>query len=44
VRFNEPEWKRQINDLIRKEQPAITKILLDYGVPLIDELGQPVTQ
>ena len=44
VRFNEPEWKRQINDLIRKEQPAITKILLDYGVPLIDELGEPITQ
>jgi quinoprotein dehydrogenase-associated probable ABC transporter substrate-binding protein len=44
VRFNEPDWKRQINDLIRKEQPAITKILLDYGVPLIDDMGAPITQ
>ncbi|MFZ5790376.1 MAG: substrate-binding domain-containing protein [Pseudomonadota bacterium] len=44
VRFNEPEWKRQINDLIRTHQQEINKILLDYGVPLLDEQNNPVTQ
>jgi quinoprotein dehydrogenase-associated probable ABC transporter substrate-binding protein len=43
VRPNEPEWKRQVNNLIRKKQPEITRILLDYGVPLIDEQGNPIT-
>jgi quinoprotein dehydrogenase-associated probable ABC transporter substrate-binding protein len=43
VRPNEPEWKRQVNDLIRKKQPEITRILLDYGVPLLDEQGNPIT-
>jgi quinoprotein dehydrogenase-associated probable ABC transporter substrate-binding protein len=43
VRPNEPEWKRTINSLIRKKQPEITQILLDYGVPLLDEKGQPIT-
>jgi quinoprotein dehydrogenase-associated probable ABC transporter substrate-binding protein len=44
VRFNEPEWKRQINDLIRTHQQEINKILLDYGVPLLDEQNNPITQ
>jgi hypothetical protein len=43
VRPNEPKWKRQVNDLIRKKQPEITRILLDYGVPLLDEQGNPIT-
>jgi quinoprotein dehydrogenase-associated probable ABC transporter substrate-binding protein len=43
VRPNEPEWKRKINSLIRKKQPEITQILLDYGVPLLDEKGEPIT-
>jgi hypothetical protein len=43
VRPNEPEWKRKINSLIRKKQPEITEILLDYGVPLLDEKGEPIT-
>jgi quinoprotein dehydrogenase-associated probable ABC transporter substrate-binding protein len=43
VRYNEPEWKRTINSLIRKKQPEITQILLDYGVPMLDEQGQPIT-
>jgi quinoprotein dehydrogenase-associated probable ABC transporter substrate-binding protein len=43
VRYNEPEWKREINSLIRRKQPEITRILLDYGVPLLDEQGQPIT-
>jgi quinoprotein dehydrogenase-associated probable ABC transporter substrate-binding protein len=44
MRPNEPEWKRTINTLIRKNQKEIDKILLDYGVPLLDEKGQTLTQ
>jgi quinoprotein dehydrogenase-associated probable ABC transporter substrate-binding protein len=43
MRPNEPEWKRTINDLIRKKQKEIDQILLSYGVPLLDEKGQPIT-
>ena len=43
VRLNEPEWKREINDLIRRHQAEIDRILLDYGVPLLDEQGEPIT-
>lgn len=42
VRFNEPDWKHQINQMIREKQPEITQILLDYGVPLLDHKGQPI--
>lgn len=42
LRFNEPNWKHQINALIKKHQPAINDILLEYGVPLLDEQGRPI--
>jgi hypothetical protein len=29
--------------LIRENQAAINKILLDFGVPLLDENDQPIT-
>ncbi len=44
VRYNEPEWKRQIDQLIRKKQAEINHILLEFGVPLLDERGDPITQ
>lgn len=44
VRHNEPEWKREINRLIRDKQDQITAILLDYGVPLLDAKGDPITR
>jgi quinoprotein dehydrogenase-associated probable ABC transporter substrate-binding protein len=37
VRTADQNWKRQLNRLIQENQPAINKILLDYGVPLLDE-------
>lgn len=37
LRFNEPDWKKQLNDLLAKKQTAINAILQDYGVPLLDE-------
>jgi quinoprotein dehydrogenase-associated probable ABC transporter substrate-binding protein len=39
VRRNAPDWRRQVNALIVKEQPEITAILRDYGVPLLDAQG-----
>ncbi len=39
VRNNEPDWRRRINEAIRKNQADITAILRDYGVPLLDEQG-----
>ena len=44
IRPNEPEWKHQVNDLIRELQPQIQAILLDYGVPLLDEQGRLITR
>jgi quinoprotein dehydrogenase-associated probable ABC transporter substrate-binding protein len=44
VRHNEPEWKRKINNLIRKHQADINKILFDFGVPMLDDQGKPLTQ
>ena len=37
VRPNEPGWRRQLNQVIQRRQHDITAILLDYGVPLLDE-------
>jgi quinoprotein dehydrogenase-associated probable ABC transporter substrate-binding protein len=43
VRPADQNWKRQLNRLIQENQPAINKILLDYGVPLLDENDQPIS-
>ncbi len=43
VRPADQNWKRQLNRLIQENQPAINKILLDFGVPLLDEGDQPIT-
>jgi quinoprotein dehydrogenase-associated probable ABC transporter substrate-binding protein len=43
VRPADQNWKRQLNRLIQENQPAINKILLDFGVPLLDENDQPIT-
>lgn len=43
VRGNEPEWRRNINAAILKEQPEITAILRDYGVPLLNEQGDLIS-
>ncbi|HVY58363.1 MAG TPA: substrate-binding domain-containing protein [Xanthobacteraceae bacterium] len=44
VRFSDQEWKRQLNRLIQENQPAISKILLSYGVPLLDDQDHLITQ
>jgi quinoprotein dehydrogenase-associated probable ABC transporter substrate-binding protein len=43
VRPADQNWKRQLNRLIQENQPAINKILLDFGVPLLDENDQPIS-
>jgi PQQ-dependent catabolism-associated CXXCW motif protein len=43
IRANEPDWKRRVNGLIKELEPQIQAILLDYGVPLLDEQGRPVS-
>jgi quinoprotein dehydrogenase-associated probable ABC transporter substrate-binding protein len=43
VRQNEVEWRHQLNAIIREKQPEINAILLAYGVPLLDEQGNPIT-
>jgi hypothetical protein len=43
VRPSDQNWKRQLNKLIAENQPAIDKLLLEFGVPILDASGQPVT-
>ena len=40
LRFNEPNWKRRLNDIIKRRQGDIDAILKDYGVPLLDSQGK----
>jgi quinoprotein dehydrogenase-associated probable ABC transporter substrate-binding protein len=42
VRPSDQNWKRQLNQLIAANQPAINKILLDFAVPILDEQGRPI--
>jgi quinoprotein dehydrogenase-associated probable ABC transporter substrate-binding protein len=44
VRQSDHEWKRQLNDVIRKRQADIDRVLLEYGVPLLDEDNKPITE
>jgi polar amino acid transport system substrate-binding protein len=40
VRAGEDVWKRELNSLIRREQPQIDAILRDAGVPVLDDFGR----
>jgi len=42
VRQADQNWKRLLNRLIQENQTAINKILLDFGVPLLDENDRPI--
>jgi mxaJ protein len=44
VRPSDQEWKRTLNALIKDKQREINRILLDYGVPLLDEHDQPILE
>lgn len=40
VRPSDQHWKREINSLIRRNKTEINMILLDAGVPLVDDYGK----
>ena len=42
VRRADQNWKRQLNRLIGENQAEINKILIDYGIPLLDENNRPI--
>jgi quinoprotein dehydrogenase-associated probable ABC transporter substrate-binding protein len=44
VRFSDQDWKRDLNRLIHDDQPEINRLLLSYGVPLLDDQDQLITQ
>ena len=42
TRPGETEWKRQLNDVIKARQNDIDKILVSFGVPILDEDDKPI--
>ena len=42
VRASDQEWKRELNRVIREHQGEIDALLMDYGVPLLDERDRPI--
>jgi quinoprotein dehydrogenase-associated probable ABC transporter substrate-binding protein len=44
VRHSDQNWKRELNNLLAQNRGEIDKILADYGVPTIDEAGQPIAK
>jgi quinoprotein dehydrogenase-associated probable ABC transporter substrate-binding protein len=44
VRFADQDWKRLLNRMIADNQPAINKLLLSFGVPLLDDNDRPITE
>ncbi len=42
VRRSDQEWKRKLNRLLTENQSDIDHILREYGVPLMNEQGQPL--
>jgi ABC-type amino acid transport substrate-binding protein len=43
VRPSDQNWKRQLNRLIAENQTDINRLLLGFGVPLLDERDRPIT-
>jgi hypothetical protein len=42
VRYGESEWKQTVEKLIAENQPAITAILREYSVPMLNERGETI--
>jgi quinoprotein dehydrogenase-associated probable ABC transporter substrate-binding protein len=42
VRHTDQEWKRLLNRKIAENQDAITRLLLSFGIPLLDEQDRPL--
>jgi quinoprotein dehydrogenase-associated probable ABC transporter substrate-binding protein len=43
VRHTDQEWKRLLNRKIGENQDAINRLLLSFGVPLLDESDRPLS-
>ena len=44
VRYADQEWKRELNRTIRENQPVINKLLLSFGVALLDDDDRAITE
>lgn len=44
VRRGDEAWRQVLDQLVRENQPEIDRILIDYGVPLLDEAGQKLAR
>lgn len=44
VRFNETDWKHKVNGILAELQPQIDQILVEYGVPLLNDRGEWLTE
>lgn len=42
VRYNETDWKHEINNTLAELKPQINDVLQAYNVPLLDDKGQPI--
>jgi quinoprotein dehydrogenase-associated probable ABC transporter substrate-binding protein len=42
VRAADQDWKRQLNRMISEHRAEIDRIILGYGVPLLDEQDRPI--
>lgn len=40
VRYNETDWKHAVNEVLARIQPEIDDILIEYGVPLLNDRGE----
>jgi len=43
VRFADQNWKRRLNQMIRAKQSEINAVLMQYGVPLLDDSNHLIT-
>jgi hypothetical protein len=44
MRPNEIEWKRVLNTALHNRQAEINRVLLSYGVPLLDDNGHLIEE
>jgi len=44
VRYNETDWKHEVNAVLKTLQPQIDDILREYGVPLLSDRRQLITE
>ena len=44
TRYGDRDWHRRIDDILARHRAEITAILRDYGVPLLDDKGEPIAR